>query len=200
MRFHGVAQELLSSPKRTAVVRTILRQPAKSWTGRQLAREAGVSPRWAIETLRALEAEGVVHPRSVPPAVLWTVNQRHVLLRLLKDLTGLDASVRSMYIADLRKAVAPSRPVAAILFGSVARGDEHPTSDVDLLVVVRRARDRTKVLMRVIDKGSPFFWRYGNRLAPIIITEREFRVGRGYGVVGEALREGVWIWGEPDHG
>ena len=200
MRFHGVAQELISSPKRAAVVRTVLRQPAKSWTGRELARAAGVSPRWAIETLQALEAEGVVHPRSVPPAVLWTVNQRHVLLRLLKDLTGLDEAVRSLYIAHLRRAVAPSRPVAAILFGSVARGDEHPTSDVDLLVVTRYARDRTKVLMSVIDHGSQFYRRFGNRIAPLVITEREFRAGRDYGVVGEALREGVWIWGEPANG
>lgn len=200
MRFHGVAQDLLASPKRAAVVRFVVRHPNRSWTGRQLAREVGVSPRWAIETLQALEAEGVVHPRNVPPAVLWTVNQRHVLLRVLKGLTRLDDSVREMYLADLRKAVAPSRPLAAILFGSVARGDERATSDVDLLVVVRLARDRTKVLMSVIEHGSAFFWRYGNRLAPIVITEREFRGGRAYGVVGEALREGVWIWGKPANG
>ena len=199
MRFHGLAEGILSSPKRMAVVRTIIRQPSKSWTGRQLARESGVSPRWAIETLRALEAEGVVQPRNVPPAVLWTVNQRHVLLRLLVDLTELDDSLRKVFKAALRSAVAPSRPVAAILFGSVARREERPTSDVDLLVVIRHARDRDKVFRSVIDQGSPFFWRFGNRLAPIVITEREFRAKREYGFVAEALREGVWIWGAPHH-
>jgi predicted nucleotidyltransferase len=200
MRFHGLAEGIISSPKRMAVVRTILMRPSQSWTGRQLARESGVSPRWAIETLRALEAEGVVQPWSVPPAVLWKVNQRHILLRLLKDLTDLDGSVRRLLLDDLRKVVAPTRPIAAILFGSTARRDEQPGSDVDLLVVIKAARDRTKVTEALIDRGSDFFWKFGNRLAPIVITEREFRAKRGYGFVGEALREGIWVWGERGDG
>src|SRR6266581_3220398 len=67
MRFHGLPEALLASPGRFAVLKALMRQPRKAWTGSELARAAGVTPRWAIETLRLLEAEGVVRPESIPP-------------------------------------------------------------------------------------------------------------------------------------
>ncbi len=52
MQFHRVTETLTASRQRLAVLRATLAQPGKAWTGRAVAREAGVSPRWAIEALR----------------------------------------------------------------------------------------------------------------------------------------------------
>ena len=200
MRFHGLPQGLLSSAGRVAVITALLREPSRVWTGSGLARAAGVTPRWAIDTLRALEWEGVVHPEVSPPSWRWTLNRDHVLVEILGQVSALDAVSRGALLRELRKAVTRLDPVCAIWFGSTARGDESPTSDVDLLVVVRDARRRISAIDSLSQSGGSFFRKFGNRLAPIVLTRREFERRKGSGFVAQALGQGVWIKGGPARG
>jgi DNA-binding HxlR family transcriptional regulator len=195
MRFHDLAGTLLASSGRIAVVSTLLKQPVRTWTGSGLARAAGVTPRWAIATLRALEAEGVVHAERVPPSWRWTLNRKHVLVEALSKVAALDEVSRQALLADLRQAVAPLKPQTAIWFGSTARGDEHPSSDVDLLVVLRPGASRERALDVLASAGSRFFWRFGNRLAPVVLTDGDFKRRKRGGFVREALATGVPVWG-----
>jgi predicted nucleotidyltransferase len=200
MHFHGLPQGLLSSAGRVTVISTLLREPARVWTGSALARAAGVTPRWAIETLRALAAEGVVHPEVSPPSWRWTLNRRHLLVKMLGSLSTFDVASQAALLKELKGAVAPLNPISAIWFGSTARGDESSSSDVDLLVVVRDGRQRTRAREFLAKRGGPFYWKFGNRLAPVVLTAREFEQRKGGGFVAQALDHGVWVEGGPTRG
>ena len=200
MRFHQLAETVLTSPARTAVVRTLARTPDKSWTGRELARAAGVSPRWAIDTLRILEEEGAVWRQRVPPASLWTPAPDHVLFELLAPALGVDREAQRMLEAELRRGLSSVRPVLAIWFGSTAQGREAPTSDIDLLVVVRSARDVAAVEAALERMGARLMVRFGNILSSIVLTEPAFRGRKSRGFVKSALQEGRWIVGGPTDG
>jgi predicted nucleotidyltransferase len=49
----------------------------------------------------------------------------------------------------VRRLVVAARPQKIILFGSRARGDAREDSDVDLLVIVREAKDRVGEMVRL---------------------------------------------------
>jgi predicted nucleotidyltransferase len=196
MRFHGLAEGILASSARVKVIATLLSSPQADWSGSAMARAAGVTPRWAIDTLRLLESHGVVHAARTPPSWRWTVNRRHVLFRGLLPLASLDRAAQAALEKELRRAVQTIRPTAAVWYGSTARGDERPGSDIDLLVVVPRARDKAGAMDALSRHGSRIFWTFGNRLAPAVLSKREFQERRGRpGFVRDALSEGRWIWG-----
>lgn len=88
-----------------------------------LADEVGVAER----TLRRAAGQGTLRAERRSP-------------RRLRLVPGEAAYVRRNWplLAALRQALRTEPNVAfAMLFGSVARGDDHPDSDVDLLVVLR---------------------------------------------------------------
>lgn len=67
-------------------------------------------------------------------------------------VTQLNDAVFAEVVALLRQAAQPSR---VVLFGSYARGDARPDSDIDLLVVVPAVRDRMAEMVRLSRVLSP---------------------------------------------
>jgi predicted nucleotidyltransferase len=92
----------------------------------QLAHEVGVHER----TLRRAASSGLIHIRRPSPRLLSLSDSETAWVRLHWPLIGkLLAVLRTEPNLEL-----------AVLFGSVARGDDMPgTSDVDLLVGLRRS-------------------------------------------------------------
>lgn len=83
--------------------------------------------------LMRLVEQGVVHMQVAGTANLFRLNRDHIAAPVAAALLDL----RSEFIHRLRDSLAhwEIRPVAAALFGSVARGDGTVSSDVDLLIV-----------------------------------------------------------------
>ena len=63
-----------------------------------------------------------------------------------------------------------------ILFGSKARGDDDPESDIDLLVLTRRTLTRAE-RHRIIDALFPIQIAYDIVLSPVFISSNEWRSG-----------------------
>lgn len=81
---------------------------------------------------------------------------------------------------------------AAVVFGSVARGDWNDESDIDVLVVADGLPDtalgRLATLALPEDRVEPVVWSVAD-------WQRERR--RGNPIVAEALAHGVWLVGGP---
>lgn len=107
-----------------------------TFTGRQLALAAGVQPKRAREALGALVELGWVQERKAGRASIYTLNRQHYVARSIlipafaRETGWLDELGRRLVT------VTPSVIRSVILYGSWARGDARPNSDVDLLVVV----------------------------------------------------------------
>ena len=144
--------ELFGSAVRAAVLSWICAHPEGLIVGSKLARELGMSPSAVGKELGRLEDLGMLRAAEpIGAAKPYTLNEQFPLLRGLRSMclyaTGVVAVLRELF-AD-----AEGVEVAAI-FGSLARGDDRPDSDVDVLVVgqvdglalsrlARRARERT---------------------------------------------------------
>lgn len=83
--------------------------------------------------LRRLVDHGLVTAQEAGSASLFALNRDHVAASIVEELVQLRAEL----IDRIRREIEgwPTKPVHASVFGSVARGDGHTNSDIDLLIV-----------------------------------------------------------------
>ena len=100
---------------------------------RTIARVAGVSIAQASRVLPGLVELGMIERREVPPSSLFRLVPEHVATRALLQL----ADSRNVVMTEMGRAASRIRPapVSVITFGSFARGDSEPDSDIDVIVV-----------------------------------------------------------------
>ncbi len=75
----------------------------------------------------------MIERREVPPSSLFRIVPEHVATRALVAL----ADSRAVVLAEMGRAAAKIRPapISVIAFGSFARGDGEPDSDIDVIMV-----------------------------------------------------------------
>ena len=122
-------------------VLAVLARSGLPQTGKRIAEMAGTSVEQTRQVLLRMSESGLVESRRAGQAVLYESNPRHLLWPSIERLVieadqALWAVKRrvSMKIDDL-VASADAARVTAALFGSVARGDARPDSDVDILLI-----------------------------------------------------------------
>jgi predicted nucleotidyltransferase len=190
MRFHRLPETLLTSPARVAVLKALLRSGGREWTGRELAKASGVSAPQTMEALYRLYDEALVRQRRAGRASLWTLEEGHFLVERLRPLLALDPESLRALVQALEAGLSRSGAVEAWLFGSVARGDEDPNSDVDLLVVFPDQRRATAWSKRLRDLEADVLAHFGNPVQAIVYTARQVASGPPARILGVAKREG----------
>ncbi|WP_158609532.1 nucleotidyltransferase domain-containing protein [Cellulomonas triticagri] len=128
-----------------AVVLRALWTAGRPLTGEQVARVAHMgSVRGIRYALGRLVEFGIVTVETVGSASVYRLNTDHL------TFPAVDAAFRALdpwtllrdRLVDLVAVLHPGGGVTVAIFGSVARGDAGPDSDVDLLVVVPERDDR----------------------------------------------------------
>src|SRR5918992_3745872 len=172
---------------RGAVLAALLRTDAPL-TGRQV--HALVSDDYSLwtvqEALKALAQVGVVNTQTIGRAGIHTVNEDHVsvapLRALLDPIAALTETVREAVGDDV---------TTVILFGSIARGEAHIKSDIDLAVIAQTGWDGGADLEDAVRT------RLGNHCDVLVFTPEDFTrlTGTDEPVVREILTEGIALIG-----
>lgn len=102
-------------------------------TGRALARVTGLSQSTAQRGLARLRQAGLVVVEHAPPALIYRANTEHLAMPALAALVRLEEQLRARFAEQV--AGWKRQPESLLVFGSVARGQATPASDVDILVV-----------------------------------------------------------------
>lgn len=106
--------------------------PGQELHTRELIRRVAGSPRPVHLALEKLEREGLIESRRMGPLRLWRMDPAHPLYRSLRELYARTVGVA----ARIRDIISSQRGVElAFIFGSYARGDDNPTSDIDVFVL-----------------------------------------------------------------
>lgn len=145
----------------------LLLRPGEDFYLRQIARLTGVPVGPARRELERFVKAGLIHRRRVGNQVRYEADRTNPvfpeLRRLLQKTVGL---------ADvLREALEPlaSRIELAFVFGSVARGEEGPRSDIDLMVVGDVG------FQEVVGTLFPLHERLGREINPVVMKPEEFQ-------------------------
>jgi predicted nucleotidyltransferase len=115
------------------VLALLLLHPEESTHVREIARAIGKAPGTLLRELNALAAAGVLVRKPLGNQVHFQANPACPIYEDLRNILK-----KTVGVADvLREALAPLAPKirAAFVYGSIARGEERPGSDLDLMVV-----------------------------------------------------------------
>ncbi len=160
---------LLKHPR---VLEVLLARPGRRFTIRELSQEARIpySTTWRIA--QDLEVLGVVVSERAGTARVLSTNPQAPVVRELRNLAGLELSPHRLAAKEFAERLASISEVReAILFGSVARRTESPTSDVDVAVVLERKDD--SLVDRIYDIAQGVQDRTRMKIVPLFVTEAE---------------------------
>jgi predicted nucleotidyltransferase len=193
MRFHAGLEDVFGNRIRVRILRALFRGERDGYTGRELAQKCRVSPSQAIRAAQSLEEVGIVAREIVGRAHVWKLATGHELALPLQKLFADEATSLERLNEELARRMNALPAERAWIFGSVARGDELPTSDVDVFIEVKTEADRRAVLDTMNRLSGDFAVRFGNPISTIVWRSGELRRPSNPRLVEEIARDGLPI-------
>lgn len=124
------------------ILETLMRKP-QAMSQRRLASIMGIPRATAHRALQDLGKTGLIRPHRVGSATYWEFDRQGYLYEtLLPILDGLNAITPPLaYLKNLvRQALALPKGYRCILFGSIVSGNDTPSSDIDLCIILPAKR------------------------------------------------------------
>jgi predicted nucleotidyltransferase len=190
MKYSHALDDVLGNKLKLRILRLFCTSGGE-YTGREIARLTGYSQTYALRALSDLEANGLLHRRDVAKAHLFSLNEEHMLVEELEKLFELERDALAKVAQNLKEELGENLR-SIIVFGSVARGEERPNSDIDMILTLK---DGSKAIVEseigllinasVAASGSP--------ISPILATETELDKMRA-----KKEKRGMWaeVFGE----
>lgn len=198
MRLRTPLDDILISPNRVKILR-ILISPGLELSGREIAAEARINHAGCARALRDLAAIGILRMRKTGKAHLYSVRRQNRLVE--RGLNRLFLAERELFDAAINylRSRCGKHVVAAVLFGSYARGEERADSDLDIFFAVGDQEDAEWLAGTMDGLSGDFDARFGVHLNSYVKTLEEARAmaARRQPPVSRILREGRDLFGHP---
>ena len=162
MFFHQPFSGLIPGAK--GAVLAVMLRTGKPMTGRHVSVMVGDRySLWAVQmALKELVSMGLVEAENYGRSTLHRLNDRHALIPHLQAIASPVEMLRRVVIKWSEGAE------AVILFGSIARNEAQPDSDIDLAVVASEGWPGVTALQNAV-------WdELGNRCDVLLVTHEEF--------------------------
>lgn len=188
---------LLGASSRLAVLRVLARR-REEFTGREVARIAGVNHQAAHSALTLFIQAGIATRVRHGAAFSYGLNRDHELVRsIVVPAFETEEAFWTEIQKELRR-LSGNGTVATILYGSAARMEEVPGSDLDVLVLVRSKSEAETVGDRWRQRVGLLHRRFGVGLSPLVYAVHEFlRLTRSRNRLAlQILKEGRLICGK----
>jgi len=135
---------------RQGVLAATLTQPERWWYLSELAQFLHTRPSSLQRELRSLEQSGILQQRKDGRRTYFKAETRSPVFRELRSIFQKTVGL----VPTLRQALRPfeNKITCAFVYGSVARGEERATSDVDLMVIGNVGLARLSPVLRKAEK------------------------------------------------
>lgn len=172
MQFNNYLDKILSQPTRVKLLR-FLATHKPEMTGRELARFCDISHMQVHRALGEFVAQGIVLKRRVGKAYIYTFNEKNILVHavliplFLKERNLLRELLNSLLKNKMNEVL------SVVIFGSVAKGEERPDSDVDVFILSKKNSNDIPFKEFLSEIEVKFHQETGNRLSPIVLSINE---------------------------
>lgn len=165
-------QDALGSRAKVALLRA-LSKSRQGYSARAACRQAGVSISSGLRALDELASLGLaLMDTGGGQEYRYRLNRDHLLAAPLERLFDVESSVLAALIDCLAEEIGASG-ATGLLYGSVARGEDGPGSDLDVLLVGEPSE--TDVALSALYRGSERLQRrFGHHVSPLAMTRDEF--------------------------
>ena len=170
MKYYKFINNIFGSKVKIDLLRTLYRFGNKKWTIRELAKFSNKDHSAINYAIKELEDHSIIYLERHGRSTLITLNQNSILTKLLEQSFIFESNALNELIKDIKK-ILNKKVISCILFGSVARKEERPDSDVDLLVIT----NNKKLIKNLIyEKQKYFIEKYGNVIQVQMYTRKQF--------------------------
>lgn len=206
MRTTHTTEQVLGTRSRVAVLRVLWRADGPLNTS-EIARRTGLTRPAAATALDGLADAGVVRSTTVGRTIVHTLDRGNAFTEAyVAPVFSAEDSLSEQMLAEIKERFEPHAE-SAVLFGSYARGEQSPDSDVDVVLVSDSESERGALDAAVTEYEPVFERRWGSRLSALTYTAREARtLFRSSPALDTSLREqglvvfgrGAWEWPEDE--
>ena len=134
----------------------------------QIAERTGLTRTAVSNALGDLAAAGVVSGFTSGPTKVHSLDRRNAYTELLvTPLFEGEAEIPELMLDELRSAF-EDLAKSVVVFGSYARGDQTPESDVDVILVAKDAKTKPSLEARADQYSTEFLARFGAPLSPLV--------------------------------
>lgn len=195
MRFTNYLDGILSTKSDVKILRTLFRFPTKEFSENELARSSGVGQKTVNRAMPKYVSYGIVSVRTIGRANVYSLNSGHYITEHLRSLFRAEEGAKQELNCLLGNAFRGDKNVISlVIFGSVARDQEEPTSDIDVFILARDKESAEKKLQRA---GEAVMRRFSNVISGYILTPREFEEKRKTSTIKEIVAGGELVVGRP---
>jgi DNA-binding transcriptional ArsR family regulator len=195
--------DLLSSRSKLRLLRRLV-DGHDDLSGRELARRAGVTWRAAELALRDLVQLAVVHRTDARGQSRYSLVEKHALVReAVVPLFGAERVWAGAVRRGIRDALHSRGQGAkdirwAGLYGSMARGNDRPDSDLDVAVVANSVAAAARVRLAMDDAGPHLAARFGRTPSVLAFTPSHWRglIARDAGMRRALTSEAIPLMGD----
>ncbi|MGA2091337.1 MAG: nucleotidyltransferase domain-containing protein [Endomicrobiales bacterium] len=174
MQFKNYLDTIFSQPTKIRLLRFLF-ETRPEMTGRELARFAKISHMQVYRNLDDLNSHGIVTKKRVGGAYLYSLNEKNVLV---KEVLNTLFQKEGKLLDDVLKAILREKAddmLSVVVFGSAAKGEERPASDVDIFILTKNESESNLLNDFLSDAEIRFYEQTGNRLSPIVMTINEMK-------------------------
>lgn len=149
--------------------------------------------------MEELTAMGLLDRREATSQHLYQINRKHRLVEALEAVFEAEERRLSDLLEALQDVLDGGlfSPIveAAAIFGSAARGEDRPDSDLDLLVVTEDDDDDDEIWERLLEKQPTFQREFGIRLSPVVMSLDRLRQRSEDGdpLIQEVVNDGITV-------
>jgi predicted nucleotidyltransferase len=171
-------EHVLGAKSKVAALRVLLNSKI-GFSGSAVAKRAGMGLLAIQNALADLEGLGLVRVERGSVEHRYRLNFKHYLVgQGLHAVFEAERGIAKALAHDLRPLLT-GQVLSAGLFGSFARGEAKPGSDIDLLVIVETLKEHERVSALLSDQLHNLTERYGLPLQPVIYERRRLNHGSG---------------------
>ena len=195
MLYHDYIETLLGSKVKVKILRTLNKLSGKEFTTRELASHIKVSHTGVRKALNDLYEMNAIKIKVIGKSHTVSLNGESYAASLIDKLFQAEAATLSELAKLLGKSLRDSSIASAAIFGSIARGEEEALSDIDLLII---AEDKERAETVVSEAQHTVAERFGNPIAPYILTEAEFADESRIHILREIKKKNIPVRGTPE--
>lgn len=160
------ALELLQYKGARRLLETLLEFKGRQFTISELAKAAGVPFASTWRLIKRWRSAGIVDASVVGRSTVVRLRDSEYVLRIA-ELLRLSVTPQAFTAEALKSELKGRKIKKAYLFGSVAKGEEKPESDIDLAILAGKRFDSNKLTFDIYE-------RYGTKVVPLVFgNEKE---------------------------
>jgi len=194
MLYHNYLEMLLGSRVKVKILRTLCRHRGKEFTVRELADFLNVSHTGVRKALNDLYKMNAIRIRVIGKSHTIAVNTESYAAGLVDKMFKMEEETLSELVKLIKKRLSDPNIASALIFGSIARGEEEPLSDIDLFILTR---DKEKAEVAISELQREVSNRFGNAISPYILSEEDLTDEDKIQILEEIREKHIVVCGKP---